>query len=216
MAWRRNSHFIEITDDAVQRHTLISPVKNLFHDRSRLFVNQQLVTVIWVFPVAIRRPRTDIIAVFHSLPCLCLNFSANVQRIGFVYHVFQGEHNATVKVAWVCRVKLICDRNKTDIVRVKILFNIIAGINGIAPQPGKVFDDHTVDMARFNVRKHLLESGTVEIRPRQAVVDICVIDYKIRFIRQIIIQYQLLILHGTAAFLVILHRKPDIQCHIYI
>ena len=121
-----------------------------------------------------------------------------------------------MKVVGVRRVKLIRDRNKTDIVCIKILFNIIAGINGIAPQPGQVFDDHTVNMARFNIRKHLLESGTVEIRTRQAVVDICVIDYKIRFIRQIIIQHQLLVLHGTAPFLVIFYGKPDIQRHIYI
>ena len=121
-----------------------------------------------------------------------------------------------MKVAGICCVKLIRDRNKTDIVRIKILLNIVACINGIAPKPGKVFDDHAVDMARFNIREHLLKSGAVEIRTRQAIVDVCVIDYKIRFVRQEIIQHQLLVLHGTTPFLVILHGKPDIQCHIYI
>ena len=87
VARRRNSHFIEITDDTVQRHTLISPVKNLFHDRSCFLVNQQLVTVIRGFSVAIRRPCADIITVFHGLPCLRLNFSSNIQGIGFVYHI---------------------------------------------------------------------------------------------------------------------------------
>lgn len=67
-----------------------------------------------------------------------------------------------VKVAGVRRVKLVRDRNKTDIMRIKILLNIIAGINRIASKPGKVFNDHTVDMARFNIREHLLKSGAVE------------------------------------------------------
>ena len=71
-------------------------------------------------------------------------------------------------------------------------------------------------MARFNIREHLLKSGAVEICTRQSIVDVCVIDYKIRFVRQKIIQHQLLVLHGAAPFLVILHGKPDIQCHIYI
>ena len=136
VAWRRNSHFIEITDNAVQRYALISPFKNLFHNRGRILVDQQLVTVIRVFPVAIGCPCADIIAVFHGLSCLRLDLPAYIQGIGFIYHIFQGEHNAAVKVAGVRCVKLIRDRNKTDIVRVKILLNIIAGINGITPQAG--------------------------------------------------------------------------------
>ena len=216
MAWRRNPHFIEVTDDTVQRYALISPFKNLFHDRSRILIDQQLVAVIRVFPVAIGCPCANIIAVFHGLSCLCLDLSSNIQRIGFIYHILQGKHNAAVKVAGVRRVKLVRDRNKTDIMRIKILLNIIAGINRIASKPGKVFDDHTVDMARFNIREHLLKSGAVEICTRQSIVDVCVIDYKIRFVRQKIIQHQLLVLHGAAPFLVILHGKPDIQCHIYI
>lgn len=118
--------------------------------------------------------------------------------------------NASVKVAGVCRIKLICNRNKTDIVRVEILFDIIAGVNGITSQTGQVLDDHTVNMACLNICKHLLKTLTMEISPRHAIVDIGIIDDKIRFICKEIIQYQLLVFHRTAPFLVILHGKPDI------
>lgn len=42
------------------------------------------------------------------------------------------------------------------------------------------------------------------------------IDNEIRLVRQEVIQHQLLVLHGTAAFLVIFHRKTDIQRHMHI
>lgn len=41
----------------------------------------------------------------------------------------------------------------------------------------------------------------MEICTRQAIVDVCVIDYKIRFVRQEIIQHQLLVLHEQPRFL---------------
>ncbi len=64
---------------------------------------------------------------------------------------FSGKHNTAVEAAGVCRVKLVRDRNKTDIVGMEILFDIITGINGIPPQPGEVLDNHTVNMARLNI-----------------------------------------------------------------
>ena len=56
----------------------------------------------------------------------------------------------------------------------------------------------------------------MEIRARHAVVDIGIIDDKIRFISKKIIQDQLLVFHRTSPFLVILHGKPDIQCYMNI
>ena len=71
-------------------------------------------------------------------------------------------------------------------------------------------------MTCLNIRKHLLETGAVEIRACRPVVDIGIVDNEIRLVRQEVIQHQLLVLHGTAAFLVIFHRKTDIQRHMHI
>ena len=89
--------------------------------------------VIRVFPVAVGRPPADVIAVFHGLPCLGFDLPANIQSVCLVYHILQREHNAAVEIAGVCRIKLVRHRDQTDIVGLKILFNVVAGVNGITP-----------------------------------------------------------------------------------
>ena len=95
-------------------------------------------------------------------------------------------------------------------------YDIITGINGIPSQPGEVLDNHTVNMARLDIRKHLLETGAVEVRARRPIVDIGIIDNEIRFVRKEIIQHQLLVFHRTAPLFIILHRKTDIERHMHI
>ncbi len=216
MAGRCDPHFIQVADDTVQRHMPMRPLKNLPYDRGGIFIDQQFMAVVRVFAVAVGRPCADIIAVFHGLPCLGLDLSANVQCVSLVYHIFQGKHNTAVEAAGVCRVKLVRDRNKTDVVGMEILFDIITGINGIPSQPGEVLDNHTVNMARLDIRKHLLETGAVEVRARRPIVDIGIIDNEIRFVRKEIIQHQLLVFHRTAPLFIILHRKTDIERHMHI
>ncbi len=216
MAGRCDPHFIQVADDTVQRHMPMRPLKNLPYDRGGIFIDQQFMAVVRVFAVAVGRPCADIIAVFHGLPCLGLDLPANVQCVSLVYHIFQGKHNTAVEAAGVCRVKLVRDRNKTDVVGMEILFDIITGINGIPSQPGEVLDNHTVNMARLDIRKHLLETGAVEVRARRPIVDIGIIDNEIRFVRKEIIQHQLLVFHRTAPLFIILHRKTDIERHMHI
>ena len=216
MAGRCDPHFIQVADDTVQRHMLMRPLKNLPHNRGGIFIDQKFMAVVRVFAVAVGRPCADIIAVFHGLPCLGLDLPANVQCVSLVYHIFQGKHNTAVEAAGVCRVKLVRDRNKTDVVGMEILFDIITGINGIPPQPGEVLDNHTVNMACLNIGKHLLETGAVEVCTRRSIVDIGIIDNEIRFVRKEIIQHQLLVFHRTAPLFVIFHRKTDIECHMHI
>ena len=170
VAGRCDPHFIQVADDTVQRHMLMRPLKNLPYDRGGIFIDQQFMAVVRVFAVSVWRPCADIIAVFHGLPCLGLDLPANVQRVSLIYHIFQGKHNAAVEAAGVCRVKLVRDRNKTDVVGMEILFDIITGINGILPQPGEILDDHAVNIACLNIGKHLLETGAVEVCARRPIV----------------------------------------------
>ena len=54
----------------------------------------------------------------------------------------------------------------------KIPFDIVASVDDIPPQAGKILDNDTVDKARFNIGEHLLEAGPVKIRTRCTVVNV--------------------------------------------
>ena len=59
-----------------------------------------------------------------------------LSRMGDVlYHIFQGQHNASVQVVRVHRVKLIRNGDKPHIMRRKILLDIVAGVYKVAPKP---------------------------------------------------------------------------------
>ena len=160
--------------------------------------------VIRGFAIAVRSAGAYIFAVLHGLPLLCLDFSSDVQCVSLVYHVFQRKHNASMQVIQVSRIELIRNGDKPDIVRRKIPLDIVAGIDEVPPQPRQVLYDHTVDMSRLNIGKHLLKSRPPEGDPGKAVVDIGVIDPELRLICEIIIQYEPLVFNGIAALFVIL------------
>ena len=92
-----------------------------------------------------------------------------------------------MQVAGISGIELICDGNKTDVVGIKILLDIVAGINRIAAKSGKVFDNDTVDMPSFYIRKHLLKAYPVKVRTGRAIVDICVIHNELWLICQKVI-----------------------------
>lgn len=100
-----------------------------------------------------------------------------------------------------CSIELVCNRNEPDMMGEKVLFNVISGINGISAKPGKVFYNHTVNVPSLNIGEHLLKTWSVKVRTGQSVVNIGVIYYKFRLIRQEIIQHQLLIFYGTSTLL---------------
>ena len=116
-----------------------------------------------------------------------------------------------MEAAGVCRVKLVRDRNKTDVVGMEILFDIITGINGIPSQPGEVLDNHTVNMARLNIRKHLLEAGAVKENPAVTVVNLFRHDFNLRVPGNVIIDQPPLVGDAVAFHrLIIGIRKTDV------
>jgi hypothetical protein len=60
-------------------------------------------------------------------------------------------------------------------------FQIISGVNGIAPETGKVFYDNAVHKAAFNVSHHLLKAGTLKVRSRCVVIGI---DFNKAYVRR--------------------------------
>ena len=108
-------------------------------------------------------------------------------------------------------VVVLIDRDKADVSDTKILLNIIAGVDGVPPQTGKVFDDYAVYMTGFNIGEHLLEAGTVEVRSRSSVVDVGIVNSDLRVLFQKPGDNQLLCFNGCAAGMGIFYRKTDID-----
>ena len=62
-------------------------------------------------------------------------------------------------------VEVFVDRNKADAADAEILLDVIAGVDGVPSQTGKVFDNHAVYMTGLNIREHLLKARTVKFVP---------------------------------------------------
>ena len=81
----------------------------------------------------------------------------------FVYHVPQRDDDTGMGIFRVGGVEVFVDRNKADITDAEILLDVIAGVDGVPSQTGKVFDNHAVYMTGLNIREHLLKARTVEV-----------------------------------------------------
>ena len=92
----------------------------------QMFLRLGLATVIVV-------GNTNIVAIFHSLPRLCFDFSPNVQSIGFIDHIFQRQHDTAMKISGIRCIKLIRNSNEANIMSMEILFDIITCVNRISP-----------------------------------------------------------------------------------
>ena len=108
-------------------------------------------------------------------------------------------------------IEVFIDRNEADTADAEILLNVIAGVDGVSPQTGKVFDNHAVYMTGFNIREHLLKARTVEVCPRRAVVDVGIVHADLRVLLQIAGNNHLLGFNGYAVRVGILHRKADVD-----
>ena len=108
-------------------------------------------------------------------------------------------------------VEVFVDRNKADAVDAEILLDVVAGVDGVSPQTGEVFDNHAVYMTGLNIREHLLKARTVEVCPGRAVVDVGIVHADLRVLLQIAGNNHLLGFNGYAVRVGILHRKADVD-----
>ena len=108
-------------------------------------------------------------------------------------------------------VKVFVDRNKADVADTEILLDVVAGVDGVPSQTGKVFHNDAVDVTGLNIREHLLKARTVKVCPRRAVVDIGIVHADLRVLFQIAGNNHLLGFNGYAVRVGILHRKADVD-----
>ena len=186
-------------------------MKHLLHYDGGNRVDDKLVAIVLCFQITVRSTRPDKFSVLHGLPLLRPDLAPNIQSIGFIYHVAQRNDDTGMGILRGGGVVVLIDRDKADVSDTKILLNIIAGVDGVPPQTGKVFNNYAVYMTGFNIGEHLLEAGTVEVRSRSSVVDVGIVNSDLRVLFQKPGDNQLLCFNGCAAGMGIFYRKTDID-----
>ena len=211
VAGGKNACFVQPHGDGIEASALGSPAEHPLYHNGGNGVDDKLVAIVLGFQIAVGSTRTDELAVLHGLPLLRPDLAPNVQSVGFVYHVPQRNDDTGMDIFRVGGVEVFVDRNKADVADAEILLNVIAGVNGVSAQTGKVFDNHAVDMTGLNIREHLLKARTVEVCPGRAVVDIGIVYADLRVLLQIAGNNHLLGFNGYAVRVGILHRKADVD-----
>src|SRR5699024_3822581 len=93
----------------------------------------------------------------------------------------------------------------------KVTLDIVTGVYDISPQAGEVLYNDTVDKTRFNIGEHLLETGTVKVRTRCAIVNVGLYHNNLRVLLQIPCDNQLLGFNRGGVSMLILNGKPHIN-----
>ena len=208
---RRIAALIEPFYHLIERYAVNRPLENLPDDGGGIFIDKQLVAVIRRFFIAKGRTRPHKLPVLHRLPLLGFYLFADVGGISFIYHIFQGHNQMAAAVFLVFAVKLVVDCNKPNLMQREILFDIVAAVNRVPPQPGKVFDDHAVDSAVLHIVQHPLKGFALKGAPRCAVVGVNRHDFNIRAQGKIGFHDLLLGFQRIAAPAVKFHGQTDIE-----
>ena len=145
-----------------------------------VLVDQQTVAVVRVLPVAVGGPRPYKFSIPHGLILLCPNLLADVGGVCLIYHVFQRHNQMIAAVFRILAVKLVVDGDKAHSMEREILLNVVAGVNGVPPQPGKVLHHDTVNFAILSIRQHPLKGFLFKGPPRSTVVGVNLRDLNIR------------------------------------
>ena len=211
VAGSENTRFIQPHGDGIEASALRSPPEHPLHHNGGNGVDDKLVAIVLRFQITVRSTRTDELAVLHGLPLLRPDLAPNVQSVGFVYHVPQRDDDTGMGILRGGGVEVFIDRNEADTADAEILLDVIAGVDGVPSQTGKVFDNHAVYMTGLNIREHLLKARTVEVCPGRAVVNIGIVHADLRVLLQIAGNNHLLGFNGYAVRVGILHRKADVD-----
>ena len=211
VAGSENARFIQPHSDGIQASALGSPSEHPLHHNGGNGVDDKLVAIVLGLQITVRSTRTDELAVLHGLPLLRPDLAPDVQSVGFVYHVPQRNDDTGMGVLRGDGIEVFIDRNKADITDAEILFDVVAGVDGVSSQTGEVFDNHAVYMTGLNIREHLLKARTVEVCPGRTVVDVSIVHADLRVLLQIAGNNHLLGFNGYAVRVGILHRKADVD-----
>ena len=212
VAGRKIPSFIQADGYGVQSDALRCPLEHFLHHRSGNGVNNQPMAIIWGFQIPIGGAAPDKLPILHCLPLLRFDLPPDVQRIGFVNHVPQRDDDPRVGILRGGSIKAFVDGDEADIPQTEILLDVVTGVDGVSPQPGQVFYNDAVHKSRFNIREHLLESGTVESGSAGAVVDIGVVHLNVGIAFQKLGDNHLLGFDGSTVGVAVLYGQADIEC----
>ena len=92
-----------------------------------------------------------------------MDFFGDISGVLFVKNIFYGQQQVVGLLQAV-------NVDEADIVDGKIAFQVFPGVNVIPSKTGQVFDDDAVYVPGFDIFCHVLEGGTGEIGPCEAVI----------------------------------------------
>ena len=132
VAGGENARFIQPHGDGIEASALGSPTEYPLHYNGGNGVDDKLVAIVLRFQITVRSTRTDELAVLHGLPLLRPDLASDVQSVGFVYHVPQRNDDTGMGVLRGDGIEVFIDRNKADITDAEILFDVVAGVDGVS------------------------------------------------------------------------------------
>ena len=151
VAGGEDASLVQPHGDSIEASTIVSPTEHPLHHNGGNGVDDKLVAIVLGFQIAVGSTRADELAVLHGLPLLRPDLSPDVQSVGFVYHVPQRNDDTGMGILRGGGVEVFIDRNKTDAADAEILLDVVAGVDGVSPQTGEVFDNDAVYMTGLNI-----------------------------------------------------------------
>ena len=167
----RRFHLIlkENTGNIVGSFALDGQSENAAHHGGGFLVDQPMVFVFRVFPVAIDSTVGGRLAGFSLDPDGGFLLAAQVAQIPFVHDVEEGGKLVAVLVI---AVHAVGDGDKVNAVLPEEFLRVKPGLQIVTPRPAHILDDHMGNLARLNICDELLPCRTLEIAAAPAVVGI--------------------------------------------
>ena len=152
--------------------------KNSSYDLGCWPVDQQPVFVCWILIISIGSKSADKLACFPFCVHNGTHLFGNILCVQVIHDRLKRPH-VILGAALVKGIDPVSQRDIAHPPARKIAFEIIAGINIVPPQTGKILGQHQIDPPRLDVTKHALETGAVKMEAGIAVVNIVIHDFPV-------------------------------------
>ena len=152
---------VQLPGDFLRAGPVDAAAVNLPDHMGGVLVDDQMILVIRVLPVAVDRTGPHVVPVFSLALQGAPGLYRDIMAVGVVEQIFQ-RHVQVVPGALMGGVDSVIDGDEADAIFRENLLQIAAGLNVLPAQPGQVLYNHAVDLAGNDVVHHLLEGGAVE------------------------------------------------------
>ena len=160
---------VQLGRDLRGRNAARKLLKNGAHDGCGGFVDQQVILILRVFPVAVGGKIAHKLAAFHFGLERAPDFFAQIPGVLFVGYVQPWRGAGCILVAAVIAVQ---HGDIPNAVLGKEHLLIIPGFGIVAAKAGQILGQDGVDASNFNILNHAAERGTIKARPGIAVVNV--------------------------------------------